>query len=297
MIRIISLLFLIIVTQFGFTQNHQAEFNNYFRSNDTINLLKVLLEWEKSNPKEAELYTSYFNYHVKMAKQEIISLTPQQPDGESLELKDSLNQTAGFIGSNSYYVEKELQKAFKKIDEGISNFPDRLDMRFGKIYVLGLVENWEEFTAEIIKTVKHSATNKNEWTWTNNEKRNDGKEFFLSSLQNYQVQLYNTGNDNLLLNMRNIANEILSFYPDNIESLSNMSITYLITGDYDKGIEALLKAEKIKPTDAIVLANIAQGYKLKGDKQKAITYYEKVIAFGDDEAKEIAKKQIIQLQN
>ena len=58
------------------------------------------------------------------------------------------------MGSNSYYSEKELQKAFKKIDEGISNFPNRLDMRFGKIYVLGLVENWEDFTAEIIKTVK-----------------------------------------------------------------------------------------------------------------------------------------------
>ncbi|WP_321539272.1 hypothetical protein [Flavobacterium piscinae] len=110
------------MTQFGFTQNHQAEFNNYFRSNDTINLLKVLLEWEKSNPKEAELYTSYFNYHVKMAKQEIISLTPQQPDGESLELKDSLNQTAGFIGSNSYYVEKELQKAFKKLTKAFRIF-------------------------------------------------------------------------------------------------------------------------------------------------------------------------------
>ena len=50
MIRIISLLFLIIVTQFGFTQNHQAEFKSYFRTNDTINLVKVLLEWEKSNP-------------------------------------------------------------------------------------------------------------------------------------------------------------------------------------------------------------------------------------------------------
>jgi len=88
--------------------------------------------------------------------------------------------------------------------------------------------------------------------------------FFLS-IQSYQLRLYNTGNDDLLENMREIANEVLKHYPNHIPSLSNISISYLVTGKFDKGIETLLKAEKINPKDFIVLSNIAHGYNLKGD--------------------------------
>jgi len=88
--------------------------------------------------------------------------------------------------------------------------------------------------------------------------------FFLS-IQSYQLRLYNTGNDDLLENMREIANEVLKHYPNHIPSLSNISISYLLTGKFDKAIETLLKAEKINPKDFIVLSNIAHGYNLKGD--------------------------------
>ena len=96
--------------------------------------------------------------------------------------------------------------------------------------------------------------------------------------------------------MREIANEILKYYPNHIESLSNLSITYLLTGEYDKGIDALKKAEKINPKDFIILSNIAQGYKLKGDKEKAIEYYQKTIEYGDEQAKEYSKQQIKELK-
>jgi tetratricopeptide (TPR) repeat protein len=94
-----------------------------------------------------------------------------------------------------------------------------------------------------------------------------------------------------------IANEVLKFYPDHIESLSNLSITYLITEQYDKAIEVLLKAEKLAPTDAIVLGNIAQGYKLNGDKKRAIEYYEKAIKYADPVQVEYSRQQIKELKN
>ena len=96
--------------------------------------------------------------------------------------------------------------------------------------------------------------------------------------------------------MREIANEVLKHYPNHIPSLSNISISYLVSGKFDKGIETLLKAEKINPKDFIVLSNIAHGYNLKGDKKKAIEYYEKTIEFGDESAKEFAKQRITELK-
>lgn len=294
--KILGTLIAILISQIGFSQDYQSEFQKYCQTNDTINQLKVLTEWNSANPKDAELYTSYFNYHFMKSRQEVIALTNDEPNGEGLVLKDSLNQTAGYLESQIHYNENELTKGLNKINEGIKLYPNRLDMRFGKIYALGQISDWDNFTSEIITTIQYSSTNNNNWTWTNNEKQENGKDFFLSSLQDYQVQLYNTGNDELLKNMREIANEVLKYYPYHIESLSNLSVTYLLTGEYDKGIAPLLQAEKLNPKDYIVLSNIAQGYKLKGDKKKAIEYYEKTIEFGDEPAKVFAKKQIEELK-
>lgn len=292
-----SILFAFLFVQsFVLAQNFQDDFKKYFDIKDTINQLKTLKKWEKSDPKDPELYTSFFNYYALNAKKEILSLTKEQPKGESLALTDSTNNEAGYLGSQMYYDADFVKKAITKIDRGIALHPNRLDMRFGKIYFLGLLENWDSFTKEIIAAVKHSSTNKNNWTWTNNTTREGGKEFFLSSLQSYQMQLYNTENDDLLVNMRDIANEILVHYPENVESLSNLSITYLLTKEYDKGLASLMKAEKIAPEDTIVLANIAHAYKLKGDKKMSIEYYEKMIKHGDEETKQFAKQQIEKLK-
>jgi tetratricopeptide (TPR) repeat protein len=96
--------------------------------------------------------------------------------------------------------------------------------------------------------------------------------------------------------MKQIAEAALKYYPDHVESLSNLSIVYLIKKDYDKSLEALLKAEKLSPADYIVLSNIAQAYKLKGNNKNAIKYYELTIKYGDEQAKKYAQEQIDELK-
>ncbi|MCF6129348.1 tetratricopeptide repeat protein [Flavobacterium sp. AS60] len=292
----ICIVIAVTISSISFAQDYKSEFGKYFREKDTIKQKETLEAWGKAKPTDAELFTSYFNYYFQKSKKEILSLTRNEPEGEALILKDSLNQTAGYLGSTINYGDTDLKNAFTKIDKGISLYPDRLDMRFGKIYALGKIQDWEKFTSEIIKAVDYSAKNNNNWTWTNNEKKEDGKQFFLASLQSYQVQLYDTENDNLLTNMREIASAILKYYPDSIESLSNVSVTYFLTGKYNEGLEALFKAEKLNPKDYIVLSNIAQGYKLSGNKAKAIEYYEKTIQYGDEETKTFAINQISELK-
>ena len=286
----------LLVQSFIFAQNFQDDFKKHYDNKDTVNQLKTLIKWEKSDPKDPELFTSYFNYYVVNARKEVLSVSTSKQVGENLVLTDSTSKEVGYLGSKIYYDYDKVEKGIAKINQGIALHPNRLDMRFGKIYVLGMLGNWKEFTTEIITTVKHSSTNDNNWTWTNNKSREDGKAFFLTSLQTYQMQLYNTEDDALLVNMRDIANEVLKYYPDHVESLSNLSITYLLTKEYDKGLEVLLKAEKINPKDTIVLANIAHGYKLKGDKKTSIAYYEKMAKYGDEETKSYAQSQIEKLK-
>ena len=290
--KIIGLFAVLLITNPVISQNYYKEFKKYLNDGDTVNQLETLIKWKIADSTDPELFTCYFNYYFQRAKKETVTLTKERPDGGAFEMKDSLGQVSGYIGSHFYIDLYEIQKGLDIIERGIEMYPDRLDMRFGKIYVYGQIRDWENFTREIIEAVKRSGMNDNQWLWAENEKQQNGKEYFLTSLQDYQVQLYETGSDALLANMQAIANEILSYYPDDIMSLSNLSVTYLLTDEYDKALECLLRAEKLNPKDYIVLANIAHAYKLKGDKQKAIEYYEKTIQYGDEEAAADAKRQI-----
>lgn len=292
-----SILVFSFLTNFCLGQDYKLEFDQLYQEGDTTKQIELLTKWEFEDPKNPELFTSYFNYYYSKSRQEFVSMSSNPPQGATLQLQDSAGQVAGFLGSEIVYNLELFQKGLDKIDQGIEMYPNRLDMRFGKIYVLGQAEDWENFTNEIVKTIQYSNINNNEWTWTFNEKRENGKEFFLGSIQDYQLNLYETENDDLLKNMRTIAEEILKIYHDHIESLSNISVTYLLTGEYDKGIEVLLKAEKINPNDGVILNNIAHGYVLKGDMEKSIAYYEKVLKLDDQRAVEFAKQQIQALKN
>ena len=123
-----------------FGQNYYNDFLEACNSQDSLRQKEILIKWERETPKDPELITSYYNYYFLKSRQEIVSLTTNQPSGESLVLKDNSNNTAGFLGSTIHYNEYWIEKAFSKINEGIKLYPNRLDMRFGKIHTLGQVK-------------------------------------------------------------------------------------------------------------------------------------------------------------
>jgi len=285
-------LLILFATNCVIAQDYYSEFLKACESTDTEKQVEILNKWEESEPTNPELYTSRFNYHFTNSQQEVLELKTGEPKSDALVLQDSLGNSAGYMASKILYDSLELEKAFKYIDKGIELNPERLDMRFGKTYVYGQLNDWGKFTTEIIETIKHSSAKSKPWLWTNNEQKEGDNEFMLSAIQDYHLQMYNTGNDNLLLNMRQIANTILEQYPNHIESLSNLSITYTLLGELDKALEPLLKAESIKPEDYIVIANIANTYKEMANKEKAIEYYNKLMEFDVEGVADFAKQQI-----
>ena len=280
-------------------QTFKQQFNELVSKKDTVGQQQLLEKWENTDDNDPELFVAYFNYFVVKSKKEFITLGQNPKAKDVLQIKDqdtAKKEPVGFIYGDINYNFDLLSKGFNWINKGIEKHPDRLDMRFGKIYMFGQIEDYENFTKEIIKTIDYAAINKGMWTWTDSKPLDDPKDFMLSSTQSYQLQLYNTENDSLLDNMKRIAETVLKYHPDHIESLSNLSIVFMIQKQYDKALEPLLKAEKINSKDYIVLSNIAQAYKLKGENKNALKYYELTLKHGDEQAKKYAQRQIKELK-
>lgn len=277
-------------------QSYQQQCNDLVSKKDTAAQRQLLEKWALADSSDAELYVAYFNYYANKSHSSMLELGRKPKGKEALTLTDSTKKTVGYLYGNSSFDPVILQKGFDWIDKGIQKFPARLDMRFGKVYMYGKVEDYEDFTTELVKAIDYSAVIKNKWSWSNGKPLNDPEKFLLGNVQTYVLQLYNTGNDSLLGNMKQISEAVLKQYPDHVESLSDLAIVYMLREQYDEALTALLKAEKLAPKDAIVLNNIAQAYKRKGDKKNAVTYYKKVEKYGNDEEKEFAKKQLEELK-
>lgn len=289
-----KILFIVMLCIGTFCSHAQtlAEFNALAQKKDTIAQEAMLKKWEKNGSNDPDFYVAAFNYHFFRARKEVLRLGNDPSGKESLALEDKEGNTAGYLGSSITYDDAEVKKAIRYIDKGISKFPDRLDLRFGKIFLLGETKDYGPFTKDIVAVIGHSAKIKNSWMWKKGKPLDDPEEFMLASVQDYVVTLYNTGDDTLLNNMLEIATAVLQYYPDHVESLSNASIVHMIREEPKKALELLLRAEKLEPKDAVVLGNIAQAYVMSGDKVNALKYYEMVIAFGNEDAKVFAKNQI-----
>lgn len=291
----ISLLALIALPNISYGQNFMKQFEELLSKKDTVGQIQLLNNWEKTNSNDPELYVAYYNYYVMRASEEVITLGNDPKGKEALKIvkEDSLSgNPVAYMYSDTYYDRLLLYKAYSYIDKGIEKCPNRLDMRFGKIYMLGENKDYKNFTKEIIKTIEYSSVINNKWLWQGNAPVEDPQAFMLSSIQSYVLQLYNTGEDALLDNMKMIAECILKQYPEHIESLSNLSIVFLIRKQYDEALSTLARAEKINNKDYIILNNMAHAYKEKGDIPKAIEYYNLTIKYGDEEAQKYAKEEI-----
>lgn len=291
------LLLLSFFTYNSFAQSFYERFQNLYNADDTTDLKLLFEEWRKSSPNDPELYTSEFNYYLSKSKQEVLSIVNAPQGEDDIVIEDSLGNVKGYLGSRIMFDDKSFDKAISVLEEGIVKFPNRLDMRHGRTYAFGEKGDYNNFTKSLIQTLEYSTINKNQWLWMKDKPLDNPEEILLKSVQSYLVQLYETGDDLLLPNMIDIGEKTLQYYPNRIEVLSTTAIAYLLTNNLDKGLEYLKRAEQLDPTDFIVLYNIARAYKLQGDKNNAIKYYELSIKHGDERAKEEAERNIQELKN
>lgn len=293
MIKVFSTIALVLVFHSLNAQNCYAKFTDYCQEGDTANIRLLLKNWNKTDP---EYYTSAFNYFIMIGKKEVISLDDQPNDKGSFVAIDSLNNINKYLNSTILFDVNSSKNAIRVIDNGIKQFPNRLDMRFGKCKFLFMQENFKKFTDVLIETINYSSINGNNWKWTLGKKLPNGKEQFINDVYVYLTDLYNTEDDNLLSNIIKIGEASLALYPDDVKILSITAVASILSKNNNKAIKHLKKALSLNPNDYIVLNNLAESYERIGDKINAVKYYKIILKRGPSKEKIKAKSRISELE-
>ncbi len=176
------------------------------------------------------------------------------------------------MNSGDFYADKvnlalrqnEPQAAFDAVNQGILAFPGRLDLRFGKIYMCQMIADYGCMRDEILNVIEFSGNSGQSWRWLNDEAKDTV--FMLGVLQNYQKILWDAGQDD---KVKEIADRILDYYPDHVESLNMAAVSYLVRGDWKNAEPYLQNAHKLAPDDEIVQKNLQKLQEMKNKSQKS----------------------------
>lgn len=270
-------LLLILLVLVGMSATRAQSYNDAFfdalNSNDLETQRRVLAEWQEAAPNDVDLYIARYNFH---ANQTFGTIGYVEGTDDEMDVSVSFDN---YVPAFSFHSEAHADSALNVITEAIGKFPNRLDLRFGKIYFLGQLANWDAFADEIIATLDRSQQIDHLWTYPNM----DGGmvELLSEGVLDYQNDMLSAVSDlnnpsaedtAMFLRMRRVAKRMVQLFPSDLYSVNILATTYTIFQEYDTAMKYLLRAEKIDPNDPIVLKNIVDVYTLMGKKKLAKPY-------------------------
>ena len=169
---------------------------------------------------------------------------------------------------HSAYSLESLQKASAILDSALQRFPYRIDIWLGQVQLNGEMENCKAQTKyfekihELLKTNKDKCELKDGQKIVDADKLLEG-EFTIAAKNHFEIE-----NDACY---EMLARQMLKYLPNSVEALNAMSVVHLLQKS-DSAIVYLERAHKINPSDCIVIHNIAEFYKRKGNTKKHEEY-------------------------
>jgi hypothetical protein len=294
--QLLITLFIFFVGSNVFADN-QSDYYKYMELKDYEKALLSLKSWEKEDIHNPEMYVGYINYYIFRSRKDGFSIdeinkSKKDQSQSKLTFTDPKTGKTYFFNSKYFYNLNDVNSALIYLNKGIKEYPNRLDLLFGKVYILNEIDNFHEAALCLIKYLTTSVEINNNWLWSNNKPMNEGYEFFLEQIQDYYSIWISDRSQSALDAVKLVAEKQIELYPKHSWAYDNLALYYSFTNNPQKQLELLLKSELISPTDPVTLNNIGNWYKMNNNKEKAKIYYQKLYATGDPSAIEEAKKNL-----
>lgn len=186
---------------------------------------------------------------------------------------------------------------FRRMKEEIRTFPSRLDYRYVYMDQLTKAKDWRRLTTEAIALIDYSYDTNHRWKWYKQywPSSEEAEAFLLSTIQDYVLMLYLEGEPVHYHHIRSISKAVTKHRPDHVDFLTYPAMTYTDVKDYDNAIIHLKQAELVAPDDATVNFLLAEHFEQTGDRNMSISYYSRVLKFGDERSQNQAKQRIQKL--
>ena len=295
---------------FAVAQDVYSRFYDALQDKDSAAIEESIKEIRSSGGQSAERIVAEYNYYVNKALIYSGVVTSSElpdngnPTTDILTIMDSNGNPAGYMYFAQQWDSTCVDSGLAVINRGIVLYPDRLDLRFGKIHFLRQLFRWNDYAQEIHATIDRSAVNNSRWIFPDNDE--PGDTILIYGVLDYERSLFehtwdqplnDTNTMNNLMLLRGIAEHMLQRYPKDVYSMNMMAVTYQLVEDRQNALEWLKKAEKVNPKDIIVLQNIADTYHELGNTRKERKYLKKIIKYGSPEDIERAKQYLEELIN
>ena len=267
---------------FVFSQDYYSKYEELMASGQQDKVSALFDLWEAQAPNDENLYITAFNHYLTFCRERRV-IMPIQTDSSD-------TSSEGYISDEVFFNDSLFNISQAFIQKGINANPRRLDMHFGKIHALWLKGDHRSQTSEILGVIEIGDKIKQDWLWTDNERPENPKELFTSSIYQYVANLYGADKFDYV---RQISERMIRSFPKEIANYSNLGATYLIKADYKNALKYFKKAYKLDNKDIIVLNNLGSTYDFMEKYSKAIEYYQLIELYGNDDEKNFAKEKIL----
>lgn len=263
-----------------------------------VELEQHLKTWQRADEKNPEVYVAWFNYHINRSMKTGLAIDKNidQKKPHMIITDPKSGKVVGYLGDKIYYDYDDVRNAIRYLDTGIGFAGNRLDMYFGKIHILGAIEEFEKQATVVMQVLELSVRNKHTWLWSQNKPVPDGQRFLLDNVQDYYDLWFKRQTKSSLDAILAVSSRQLALFPDDMHAYNILSYYYNIQGKKSEAMQILLKAFSIKKDDYIIIGNIGMLYEDLKDKENARKYFSLMIQGNDPEISDWAKNKLKKLQ-
>jgi len=155
-----------------------------------------------------------------------------------------------------------LMAAATAIDKGMTQYPDRLDMIILKQQLNLNLNRFDLSAAELVKANEYGHKMNHKWKEQDGKPIPDGEKYFLMAVEDFINDLLKKQDDELVPHLKPVSVAVLQYYPNHARSL------------YARGL----------------------AHEYDGENDKAKVCYEKMLQYGTENEKKVARGRIALLK-